>query len=70
MVMNVDLDCRERRLRELVTVHKNRAGEIFDSEERRPDDAPWKSFGANTGAASALDRVCEFIPRLIEEEKR
>ncbi|HUP58941.1 MAG TPA: erythromycin esterase family protein [Thermoanaerobaculia bacterium] len=70
MVMNVDLDCRERRLRELVTVHKNRAGEIFDREERRPEDAPWKSFGANTGAASALDRVCEFVPRLIEEEKK
>jgi hypothetical protein len=70
MVMLADVDCNQRRLRELAKVHKNRAGEIFDREEHEPEDAPWKSFDANSGAASAIGRVCEFIPRLVEAEKR
>lgn len=65
-IMDLELDCGGRRLRELATMHKNRDGEIFDVEEPM-DQAPWISFPPESGAAKTFERLCEFVPRLLQQ---
>ena len=63
----VDLDCKsDLRVRELAILHKNRKGEIFDTEELDPEKASWKVLPRDSGAGAAMARVCEFLPQLIE----
>ena len=59
------VDCGRRRVRELAVLHKDQNGKIFDAEEvSTPDAAPWRSFETGTGAAAAVERLCEFLPEL------
>ena len=61
------VDCAQIRVRELSVLHRDRSGKVFDVEEvASPEDAPWKAFEAGTGAAAAIQRLCEFVPKLIE----
>lgn len=60
-----DLDCKGIRVRETRVLHKSHDGTVFAVEDTRPDALRWKSFPEDSGAASALRRVCQFIPGLI-----
>jgi hypothetical protein len=67
-VIVADVDCRSLKVRELAVLHKDRNGKIFDAEEvSAPDAAPWKSFEPRTGAAAAIERLCEFLPKLSSD---
>ena len=59
-----DLDCAQKRVRELAVLHKNRDGEIFDVEEPPPEETQWKSFAPDSGAAATMGRLCEFVIEL------
>lgn len=64
----VHVDCAQIRVRELGVLHEDRSGKVFDVEEVAAlEDAPWKGFEAGTGAAAAIQRLCEFVPTLIEQ---
>jgi len=67
-IIVANVDCKTIRVREMAVLHKNREGKIFDSEEEA-DKAPWKSFDAKSGAHSAMTRLCEFLPKLLEMKK-
>lgn len=68
-VIVAHVDCTRLRVRELGSLHKNREGKLFDSEERSPEEAPWRTFERDTGAARAIAQLCEFIPQLLEASK-
>lgn len=59
------VDCEGRRVRELAVMHKNRAAEIYDVEERGPDQE-WTAWDPRTRAGEAMNRLCEFIPVMVE----
>ena len=61
VVAEVDCDCL--RVRELIALHKDRTGFIFDVEEM--PDAPWRTLDANSGAGAAIARTCKFIPEVL-----
>ena len=57
-----DIDCSCARVRELVTLHKDRTLNIYDVEEM--PDPTWKTFDPKSGAGTAISRLCEFIPQV------
>jgi hypothetical protein len=68
-VIVAHVDCAHNRVRELATLHKDQSGKIFDVEEvTSAEEAPWKSFEPGTGAAAAIQRLCEFVPKLAERQ--
>jgi len=60
-----ELDCKRLQVRETMIMHKDRAGTLFDIEEKAPEQQRWKSFSAESGAAAAIARVCQLVPDLI-----
>ena len=58
----VDVDCNCALVRELVTLHKDRALNIYDTEKTVAPS--WKSFDAKSGAGMAIARLCEFLPQV------
>ena len=60
-----ELDCKRLQVRETMIMHKDRAGTLFDVDERAPKEQRWKSFRPDSGAAAAIARVCELVPELI-----
>lgn len=60
-----EVDCAAMRVRDLAVMKKDPHGQFFDVVERPPEEAPWRAFGAETGAAAAMRRLCEFVPELV-----
>ena len=61
------VDCAELRVRELGNVHIDRNGKVIDADEVSSlEEAPWKSFERGTGAGATIERLCEFVPKLLE----
>jgi len=60
-----ELDCKRLQVRETMIMHKDRAGTLFDIEEKAPEEQRWKSFPTESGAAGAIARVCQLVPELI-----
>ena len=67
-VVVADVDCMKRRVRELAVLHKNREGKVYDSEELAEGQWEWKSFDPQSGAAGAINRLCEFLPELANSK--
>ena len=68
-VIVANVDCTRLRVRELGILHKDRSGKVIESEEWSPEDAPWRTFERESGAAKTVAQVCELIPQLQDASK-
>lgn len=60
-----EVDCAAMRVRDLAVMKKDANGQFFEVVERPPEEAAWRAFGAESGAAAAMHRLCEFVPELV-----